>query len=247
MSRVRHRRRPLASGCALRGSSSGIMLQQQTRSVATGERPVGDRQTPSGDGGDPMIPPPATESPRSDESRRRVAEKLIRRIFIAQLVCLALFGISVAISLVFAERFGAFWLAFLCGAIGGSLSLIKRIRVERIEVLREIESSLITTLMPLLYGGILASITYLLFLGCVLTGDGEGGLFTSNLFPEFRGLTCRATPDGAQVEDLTMEDVIAIRPRTIQDFAKLLIWSVLSGYSEKFVDGILRTLEHRGR
>ena len=159
---------------------------------------------------------------------------------------IALFAVSTSIGLIFPERLGAFWLAFLCGAMGGSLSLIKRIRVEKIEILREIESSLITTLMPLLYGGILAAVTYLLFIGCVLTGDGEGGLFTSNLFPEFGGLSCRPDPDGAQGAGVEMAEVIGIRPRTIQDFAKLLVWSVLSGYSEKFVDNILRTLERRG-
>jgi hypothetical protein len=191
---------------------------------------------------------PPEKAPRVlDETRRQVAESLIQRIFIAQVVCLVLFGISVGIGLLFPERFGAFWLAFICGALGGSLSLIKRIRVEKLEVLREIESSLITTLMPLLYGGILAGITYLLFLGCVLTGDSEGGLFTSNLFPEFLGLNCAVDAASGQAAGPDMKDIIQIRPRTIQDFAKLLIWSVLSGYSEKFVDGILRTLERRGQ
>jgi hypothetical protein len=194
---------------------------------------------------------PQEQAKATTENRRRVAESLIQRIFIAQLVCLILFGVSVAVGLIFPERFGAFWLAFISGAIGGSLSLIKRIRVEKIEMLQEINSSLITTVMPLLYGGILASITYLLFLGCVLTGDGEGGLFTSNLFPEFEGLKCSAASEGTggteQAQTLDMKQIIQIRPRSIQDFAKLLVWSVLSGYSEKFVDGILRTLERRGR
>lgn len=208
---------------------------------------MGDEQDEPKQNGDQDATPPEPGPQSSNETRRRVAESLIRRIFIAQVICLVLFGISVGVSLLFPDRFGAFWLAFICGAIGGSLSLIKRIRVEKIEVLREIESSLITTVMPLLYGGILASITYLLFLGCVLTGDGEGGLFTSNLFPEFAGLKCSAGPGAAQAEELDMKDIVQIRPRTIQDFAKLLVWSVLSGYSEKFVDGILRTLERRGQ
>jgi hypothetical protein len=208
---------------------------------------VGDGQDESAQTERPNGKSPEKALRGLDETRRRVAESLIQRIFFAQLVCLLLFGISVGIGLLFPERFGAFWLAFICGAVGGSLSLIKRIRVEKIEVLREIESSLITTLMPLLYGGILAGISYLLFLGCVLTGDSEGGLFTSNLFPEFDGLNCAIDAPPGEAAGPDMKDIIEIRPRTIQDFAKLLVWSVLSGYSEKFVDGILRTLERRGQ
>ena len=111
----------------------------------------------------------------------------------------------------------------------------------------EMLSGRVKTLHPSIYGGILAGITYLLFLGCVLTGDSEGGLFTSNLFPEFDGLNCAIDAPPGEAAGPDMKDIIQIRPRTIQDFAKLLIWSVLSGYSEKFVDGILRTLERRGQ
>ena len=199
------------------------------------------------------------------EQRRSVVEILIRRIFIAQIVILAAFLVFVLIGAFYPERLGAFSLAFLCGAVGGSLSLLKRIRIEKIEALREIQSSMVTTLMPLLYGGILASITYMLFLGCILTGDGEGGLFTSNLFPEFEGLHCAAdvsaaaesaqaltqhgTIDGGSAtgskQTLDMKSFIQIKPKSIQDFAKLLVWSLLAGYSEKFVDGILRTLERQ--
>jgi hypothetical protein len=127
------------------------------------------------------------------------------------------------------------------------MSLLKRIRIEKIGMLKEIESSLVTTLMPLLYGGVLASVTYLLFLGCVLTGDGEGGLFTSNLFPEFSGLNCAGSSAAAvdSTESLNMKSMLQMKPKTIQDFAKLLVWSVLAGYSEKFVDGVLRTLERQ--
>ena len=197
----------------------------------------------------PPEPSAANETPpHSDQDERRsIVETLIRRIFTSQIVILAAFLVSVLIAVFFPERLGAFNLAFLCGALGGSMSLLKRIRIEKIGMLKEIESSLVTTLMPLLYGGVLASVTYLLFLGCVLTGDGEGGLFTSNLFPEFSGLNCPGSSAAAvdSTESLNMKSMLQMKPKTIQDFAKLLVWSVLAGYSEKFVDGVLRTLERQ--
>jgi hypothetical protein len=197
----------------------------------------------------PPDPAAATETqpPSASEERRSIVATLIRRIFVSQVAILTGFLVAIMVGVFFPERLGAFSLAFLCGALGGSMSLLKRIRIEKIGILKEIESSLVTTLMPLLYGGVLASVTYLLFLGCVLTGDGEGGLFTSNLFPEFAGLNCQGSSGtGPETADaLDMKSLIQMKPKTIQDFAKLLVWSVLSGYSEKFVDGILRTLERQ--
>ena len=181
---------------------------------------------------------------RHKEDRRRVKENLIRRVFVAQIVVLIAALGFIGLGLYDPERLGALALSFLCGATGGSLSLLKRVRVESLEVLKEIESSLVTTLMPFLYGGILALVTYLLFLGCFLTGDNEGGLFTSNLFPKFNGLVCRDA-DASNGDPLTWDTLIKTRPAQIKDYAKLLMWSLLSGYSEKFVDGILRTLERR--
>ncbi len=168
---------------------------------------------------------------------------VMRRLFIAQISILALFLGFVALGVVFPERLGAFSLAFLCGAVGGSLSLLKRARGSNLYALRELASSWITTLMPLLYGSILASITYLFFLGCLLTGDGQGGMVTSNLFPRFAGLECLGPPGTGSLD---MKTFVEIKPASIQDFAKILVWSVLAGYSETFVHKLLSTLEGRG-
>jgi len=217
------------------------VILRQGDSLQMDEQPRNANSTPP----EPAPEGEAIAHPGGGE-RRSIVETLIRRIFISQVVILVAFLVFVLVGVFFPDRLGAFALAFLCGAIGGSLSLLKRIRIETIVILKEIESSLVTTLMPLLYGGILAAITYMLFLGCMLTGDGEGGLFTSNLFPEFAGLNCQGgSGTAASGQDLDMKSVIQIKPRSIQDFAKLLVWSLLAGYSEKFVDGILRTLERQ--
>ena len=184
---------------------------------------------------------------QASASQKTVASVILSRIFIAQLViAAALAGWVFFSAFVNPDRLGAFYISALCGAIGGSLALLKRIRSQDKALLDELESSTIATLMPFLYGAILASITYLLFMGCILTGDGAGGLFTSNLFPQFNGLAC--VPKGnntAHDAKITMEQLFHITPGSAQDFAKLLIWSVLSGYSEKFVDQVLRALERR--
>ena len=90
------------------------------------------------------------------------------------------------------------------------------------------------TLMPLLYGGVMAGVTYLLFMSRILTGEDQG-LFTSNLFPRFTDM-----PDPFNMKDYFDMDV-----RGGTDLGKLLVWSFLAGYSEKFVTGILHQLESR--
>lgn len=181
---------------------------------------------------------------RNGPVKRKVTTSLIRRVFLTQLAVIVGIIIFVVIGANSSERLFAFPIAFSCGAIGGSLALLKKIRAATIDTLKEIESSLVTTLMPFLYGGILAAVTYLFFISCILTGDGQGGLFTSNLFPEFKGLLCQG--ENADLSaSLTMDTVLKIKPATTQDFAKLLVWCLLAGYWEKFVDQIFGTLTGR--
>lgn len=186
-----------------------------------------------------------TQTPATDELRS-VRTSLISRIFLVQVIIILVVLVFVGIGIVYPQRLAALPISFLCGMMGGSLSLLKRIRAEELNVLKEVDSSRFTALMPILYGGILASIGYLFFLGCILTGDGEGGLFTSNLFPKFDNLEClgAGTPDDVPLD---MSTLIKTKPQTTQDFAKILIWSILAGYSEKFVVGILTSLQRRGQ
>ena len=76
---------------------------------------------------------------------------------------------------------------------------------------------------------------YFLFASELLSGDGGGGLLTSNLFPIFNTLE---TPGGVRVRDW-----LALRPLHFPDGGKLIVWSVVAGYSEGFVTGILRRLD----
>ena len=60
-----------------------------------------------------------------------------------------------------------------------------------------------------------------------------------NLFPVF------SHPDRPSGEPLTIKTILAIRPLEVRDFGKLLVWEFVSGYSERFVTGILETLESK--
>lgn len=166
-----------------------------------------------------------------------IHHQVIRRIFVAQLSLIVTFGALAIAAYAWPERIGSFFFAFFLGCIGGSVALLKRIRKEDAKVIEELASYWIATLMPLLYGGIMASVAYLLFMSGILSGDGGNGLFTSNLFPNF------TSPRPESGELLSFKQIVQMRPETLKDIGKLLVWCFLAGYSERFVIGILKQLE----
>ncbi len=83
-------------------------------------------------------------------------------------------------------------------------------------------------LSPLI-GGILATLTYVLFVSGLLTGD---------LFPKFVSDKLPAAVQGIEV-------LFSIHGQAT-DYAKLIFWCFLAGYSEHFATNILANFESSG-
>ena len=62
-----------------------------------------------------------------------------------------------------------------------------------------------------------------------------GGLLSGGLFPEFPS----RTKDFGSINGFVLE----VNPGTNADFAKLLVWSFVAGFSEKFVPNLIAKLE----
>jgi hypothetical protein len=165
---------------------------------------------------------------------------IVRRIFLAQTAILLLCVALIIVFSIFTQEAGTLPFSFLLGALGGSVSLIRRLPSEAMPNLQGLAVDRVSTIAPLMFGGIMAIVTYLLFMSGILTGDGGTGLFTSNLFPNF---TRPSIPAG---ETLTVPRILQIRPSSVMDVGKLLVWSFLAGHSERFVASVLSTLEQRG-
>lgn len=161
---------------------------------------------------------------------------VVRRIFIAQLWLVAAFSLAAAVG--YFGHVGSLVFALLFGSLGGSIALLRRVRGAKDTVVAELGADMTSTWMPLLYGGLMAGVGYLLFLSGILSGDGGSGLFTSNLFPNF------TDPDPAS--DELIKRFVEIRPATMKDAGKLFVWCFVAGYSERFITGILKQLERRG-
>ncbi|MBX3746054.1 MAG: hypothetical protein KF833_12180 [Verrucomicrobiae bacterium] len=164
---------------------------------------------------------------------------VLRRIFLAQALLVAGVVALVIIGNRFPGHLGSVPGSLLLGALGGSLSLLRRLKGGSDDVVARFATHLTAVIMPLVYGALMAGVAYLLFMSGILTGEGGQGLFTSNLFPLF---TSPEIPDGTL---LSMQQVLQIRPATVQDLGKLLVWCFLAGYSESFIVGILEVLERR--
>ena len=132
---------------------------------------------------------------------------------------------------------GAFFFAIILGTLGASISLMRRINAgETSTVVQLARDPIYSTLMPVLYGTLMAGIAYLLFMSNIVSGACHEGLLTSNLFPVF------TKPEEGHT---LLQQFVHLTPRGMHNTGKLLVWSFVAGYSERFVISILDKLEQR--
>lgn len=168
------------------------------------------------------------------------AKSLIyRRLLLSSVGSLAVILLLVVAGLIFTNHLGGLPFSLACGCLGANLSLFRRLRVENDQRLIYLAQDWNFTLLPMIYGGIAGGVMYLLFMSGILSDATGDGLFTSNLFPEF------SKPSGPEGQPLSVGTILEIRPVAVRDFGKLLVWAFVSGYSERFVTGILDTLESK--
>lgn len=160
---------------------------------------------------------------------------LVRQIVIVQVVMIVVTGLLVPLSLY--TGLGWFWFAFIAGIFGSSISLLQRVTKGK-SVTYFSKDSWLLLFSPLLFGGIMAGITYILMGSGLISGEGGDGLLKTNLFPSFG-------PKELISELAEMSNFLKLRPVTLQDAAKLIVWCFVAGYSEKFVTGILTNFDRK--
>jgi len=189
------------------------------------------------------------------QDRSQVIQAIHKKIIYAQLGLMGFISLTIILGFIVDDQLWSFLYCLFLGGLGGSISYLRRLPTEEYETLARSNESTVTTLMPIVYGSIMAIVMYLLFMSGILTGDGGKGLFTSNLFPNFGLLTgegkieCSSSTSGSVLDQMpatTIKEVLSIRPCSVKDLGKLFVWCFISGYSEKFVAGILGSLEKRG-
>ena len=155
--------------------------------------------------------------------------KITKRLIILAGVSLFIFGAVTTISLRGDEqRLMISWMTFVCGLLGGFVSIQQRLPKIGDSELDVLSRSWFQILLVPIYGGVFALVLYVLFLS---------GLIQGHLFPEFYipQLPENTPPDGAFIKDFLWKTY----PNSGEDFAKLIFWSFAAGFSERFVPQII--------
>jgi hypothetical protein len=152
-----------------------------------------------------------------------VSKRLIVMTALAIAVLSAIFGATFLLG----ERLMLTYLAFTCGIIGGFVSIQQRLKSVSDEELELLARSWFQIVLIPIFGGVFALVLYCLFLSGIVSG---------HVFPAFTMPKPATTgPDNNFMIDLLTKTY----PSTGPDLAKLLFWSFVAGFSERFVPQII--------
>ena len=105
---------------------------------------------------------------------------LLTRIGITTIAVVALAGALTMLFALLTAQMGTMFFALIAGVIGAEVSIIRRMPRLKDADVKALISSWWSLLVPLMAGGLMAGFLYMSFMAGILTGDGGGGLFTSN-------------------------------------------------------------------
>jgi hypothetical protein len=166
---------------------------------------------------------PATEAVKSNIPARLLIS-VTRRLFIALVI---LYGLSLtAAALLRDSIYIVPLLVFASGVIGGFVGLQRRLKDLTLFDLELIAESWVYTALSPLVGGVLAFLLFILFLSGLLSGD---------LFPVF-------LPDSNSSSESFLS-IFEQHGEGHKEYAKLIFWSFIAGFSEHFVTDVISRFE----
>ncbi len=163
-------------------------------------------------------------------TRRQNTLIITKRLIILSGATLLIISLVFGSSLYFGGKLMMSWVCLMCGILGGFVSIQQRMKDISTEELNLLAKSWYQALLIPIYGGIFALVLYLFFISELLTGQ---------FFPAFSFPT--VSPNGLDTDSLR-DFLTNTYPKTGQDFAKLLIWSFIAGFSERFVPQVITKL-----
>lgn len=156
--------------------------------------------------------------------------KLTRRLIILTVGALLISSAVFALTLYVNSRLMISWLVFVSGIIGGFVSIQQRIKNISDEVLELLCGSWFQILLIPIFGAVFSLVLYCIFLS---------GLLNSDVFPEFYFPS--PSPGGPDTEFI-VRVLRETYPLSGPDLAKLIFWSFVAGFAERFVPQIIENL-----
>lgn len=152
---------------------------------------------------------------------------ITKRLIVMTTVAVFVLGTIFGFTYFFGQRFLVTWAVPLCGIIGGFVSIQQRLNMVSDEELALLNASWFQILLVPIFGGVFALVLYLVFLSGIVSGD---------LFPVFSF----PAQDVASAEgDYMLRIFRETYPSSGPDLAKLLFWSFIAGFSERFVPQLI--------
>ena len=172
----------------------------------------------------PPLPPTEPSKPSPPPPPIELLRSVSRRLFTTLIV---VFGVVLAIvTLAARSPFVVPAVVIGAGLIGGFVGLQRRLKDLTLSDLQLINDSWLYTALSPLVGGILALLLYILFLS---------GLVSGQLFPIFE-----ADPG---LSPTSFSSLFMQHATEFQDYAKLLFWCFVAGFSEHFVTDVINRFQ----
>ena len=163
------------------------------------------------------------------ENLLRVTRRLILMTGAVLIALVALFGLT----LIYQQRFMVSWACFGCGLLGGFISIQQRLKRFADADLDLLSRSWFQIVLIPIYGGLFALILYVGFLSQIVTGA---------MFPQFVIAPFHNPPTTADLQGFFEHTY----PASGGDLCKLLFWSLVAGFSERFIPQIISKLPGEG-
>jgi hypothetical protein len=154
--------------------------------------------------------------------------QVTERLFIALLVILGTVLGLLVLRYFFMYNLPIILPCLLVGALGGFVGIQSRLKKLNVLDLELLAKSKAYIVLPPLVGGILAMLLCVMFLAGLVQGD---------LFPSFR-FEAKGHTNGFYA-------LFQRRPEAYEDYAKLLFWSFIAGFSERFVIDIINQFDKK--
>ena len=134
--------------------------------------------------------------------------------------------------------------AFAAGVVGGFVGLQRRLKGMSEDDLTLLANSWVYVCLSPLVGGILAVVLYVLFISRLVNGD----LFPKfvpdlQVFPDPKCIPDPLVPVHRNIKDFSA--IFAVHGEAV-DYAKMMFWSFVAGFSERFVTDIINNFERNG-
>ncbi len=168
------------------------------------------------------------------DARQELLRLIGNRLFVLLALSVLLVTLWIAtVNLAFKGSHSALPAVFFTGVLGGVIGLQNRLMDLTDGDLLLLTKSLMYLLLAPLVGGFMAVLLYILFISGLVSGD---------LFPSFSADSQSDASQSTSAES-GIGSIFQIHATSFAEYGKLIFWSFVAGFSERFVTRIISRFE----